>query len=361
MVNILSNFIYFVLNIYNNSKSSISEYQQQSELQRIKLKENNSEITELKRIIDDHVKEANQIKIELANLKSQQSDNEVEKQRFISKIKSDNENNVTKILSLEEEVRDLRSKLSNCEQELANVQTDFTSYKIKAQAVLRQNQSKDSSSEQDLKEELAILNQTKEDLNVKLSHASEQQRRLEITIEELKGEKINLQDRCKKLLQLLDETRQQIETMQTENRKQTQEHHEALKTQRLQVDTLSTCFKNQIEEMEMKHAEEIAILKSRTIEARSVDANESSLSLAKGAQLTTEQRIELIMMERQDGEGSECTSSTNLRKTSATTRGKHEVIPLDELLNNTFDEETEPIEQHEKVVSKEKFEAQQSR
>lgn len=332
-------------------------------MQKIKLKENASEITELKRIIDDQTKEANHIKIELTNLQSQQSENEVEKQRFISKLKTENGNNVTKLLSLEEEVTDLRTKLNNCEQELANVQTDFASYKVKAQAVLRQNQSKDSSSEEELKEELTILTQTKDDLNAKLANATEQQRRLENTIEELKGEKTNLQDRCKKLLQLLDETRQQIEQVQSENRKQTQEHHEALKTHRLQMDTLNNCFKNQIDEMQKKYEAEIVALKSMKV-AKSADVQDTGLSLAKGAQLTTEQRIELIMMERQDGEGSECTSSTNQtnqRKISST-RGKHEVIPLDELLNNTFDEELETAEhKEEKLVPKEKFEAQQSR
>lgn len=271
------------------------------------MKENSTEISELKRIIDDHVKESNHIKIELTNLKSQQSENEVEKQRFISKLKTENENNVTKILSLEEEVRDLRSKLNSCEHELADVQTDFASYKVKAQAVLRQNQSKDSSSEEELKEELAILTQTKEDLSAKVVHASEQQRRMENTIEELKGEKSNLQDRCKKLLQLLDETRQQIEQAQTENRKQTQDHHEALKLHRLQIETLNNCFKNQIEDLQKQHAEEIATLKSMK-EAKNADVSDTGLSLAKGAQLTTEQRIELLMMERQgecDASGAE--------------------------------------------------------
>lgn len=317
----------------------------------------------MKRIIDDHVKESNQIKIELANLQSQQSENEIEKQRFISKLKTENESNVTKILSLEEEVRELRSKLSNCEQELANVQTDFASYKIRAQSVLRQNQSKDSSSEEELKEELAILSKTKEDLTAKVSHATEQQRRLENTIEELKGEKTNLQDRCKKLLALLDETRQQIENLQADNRKQSQEHQEALKTQRLQVDTLNNCFKAQITELQKKYEDEIAVLKTTT-PTKSADVIDGNLSLAKGAQLTTEQRIELLMMERQDGEGSECTSSVNPRKISNATRDKHEVIPLDELLNNTLDEELETTEiEHgdEKFIPKEKFEAQQSR
>lgn len=331
------------------------------------------EISELKRIIDDHVRESNQIKIELANLQSQQSENEVEKQKFISKLKTENEQNVAKILGLEEESRELRTKLSSCEQELANVQTEFASYKVRAQAVLRQNQSKDSSSEQELKEELTILTQAKEELNRKLAHSSEQQRRLEIAVDELKGEKANLQDRCKKLLQLLDETRQQIETLQLENRMQMQEHQEALKTQRLQVDTLNNCFKTQIEEMQRKHEVEVATLKSSSSPAtvaatvkKSADAADSALTLAKGAQLTTEQRIELLMMERQDGEGSECaTSSTNqVRKMSSATRDKHETIPLDELLNNAVDElftYGKHEEHDDKLVPKEKFEAQQSR
>lgn len=343
----------------------LTEYQQQSELQRIKIKENGLEIGELKRIIDDHVKEANHIKIELTNLQSQQSDNEIEKQKLIAKLKSESETNMAKSLNADEEIHNLRAKLSGCEQELANVQTDFASYKIRAQAVLRQNQTKDSSSEEELKEELAILTQAKEDLNKKLTLTTEQQRRLDGTIDELKGEKTNLQERCKKLLALLDESRQQIDATQAEHRKQTQEHHEALKTHRLQVDTLNNCFKNQMEEMQRKHDEEIAALKSTPI-AVNMDNGDASLSVVKGAQMTTEQRIELLMMERQDGEGSECVTTTrHPRKASGTTRDKHDVIPLDELLNNTFDDEQLSVEQiderDEKVVPKEKFEAQQSR
>lgn len=324
------------------------------------------EISELKRKIDDNVKETNHIKIELANLQSQQSENEIEKQKLISKLKNENEMNVTKVLSLEEEVQDLRTKLSGCEQELANVQTDFASYKIRAQAVLRQNQTKDSSSEEELKEELALLTQAKDDLNKKLAHATEQQRRLESTIDELKGEKANLQERCKKLLSLLDESRQQVETIQNDSRKQTQEHHEALKMNRLQVDTLNNCYKNQIEEMQKKHDEEMAALKSTPVTKTMENATDVAMgNLAKGAQMTTEQRIELLMMERQDGEGSESTTTTYPRKVSATARGKHEVIPLDELLNNTaFDEEQPSAEQdehEEKIIPIEKFEAQQSR
>lgn len=324
------------------------------------MKENNSEISELKRIIDDHVKESNTIKIELANLQSQQSENEVEKQKFVSKLKNENEKNVAQIFGLEEEVRDLKSKLSTCEQELANIQSDFASYKVRAQTVLRQNQAKDSSSEEELKEELALLQQTKDDLTSKLEHSSEQQRHLQHTIDELKGEKQNLQERYKKLLQLIEETRQQMESIQNENRKQTQEHQESLKMHRLQIDTLNNCFKKQIDEMQQKYEKEISNLK--TVKP-SADGEDVARGPVKSSPLSDEQRIEMIMMERQAGEGSENTSSLQMRKVSNASRSKHELIPLDELLNNSFEEEEIDATdmEIEDTVSKEKFAVQQSR
>lgn len=336
-------------------------------MQKIKIKENNTEIIELKRIIDDHVKESNTIKIELTNLQSQQSENEVEKQKIVSKLKSENEKNVTEIFGLEEEVRALKTKLGGCEQELDNIQTEFASYKVRAQTVLRQSQAKDSSNEEELKEEMILLQRSKDDLMVKLEHSNEQQRHLQHAIDELNGEKQNMQERNKKLLQLVEETRQQNETMQNENRKQNQEHQEALKTHRLQVDTLTNCFKTQIDDLRQKYEEEMADLKSKTLRNINIDGASRIIAPSKHTTMTDEQRIELIMMERQAGEGSESTTSAPTRKLSQNlSRNRHELIPLDELLNNSFEEEQEINDDVnefaiEDTVTKEKLAAQQSR
>lgn len=335
-------------------------------MQKIKLKENNTEIIELKRVIDDHVKESNTIKIELTNLQSQQSENEVEKQKFVSKLKSENEKNVAQIFALEEEVRDLKTKLSGCEQELANIQTEFASYKFRAQNVLRQSQAKDSSNEEELKEEMILLQRSKDDLLAKLEHSNERQRHFQHTIDELKGEKENIQERNKKLLQLIEETRQQNETLQNENRKQSQEHQEALKTHRLQTDTLSHCFKTQIDELKHNHEKEIAELKSKTLRNIDIDGASRIVAPSKNTSMTDEQRIELIMMERQAGEGSESITSGPTRKLSQISRNRHELIPLDELLNNSFEEEQEINDDAnefalEDAVTQEKLAAQQSR
>lgn len=336
-------------------------------MQKIKIKENTNEIMELKRIIDDHVKESNSMKIELANLHSQQSELEIEKQKLITTLTKENKKNSNQVFALDEEVCDLKSKLSSCKQQLENVETEFASYKVRAQAVLRQNQLKDSSNEDELKEELMLLKQTKEDLTTKLSQCSEQQRRLQQTINEFQDEKQNLQERSKKLLQLLDETRHQIDTLQMDNRKQMLDHQEALKTHRLQIDTLNNCFKKQIEEMKQKHEEDLDLIKAtRTtaiIDSNNKENAEYSGNVSLKKPSIDEHRTEFIMMEqRQAGEGSEGNSSIQTRKLSSTSRGKHDLIPLDELLNNSFDDETDVTESNnDKFVTNDKFIAQQSR
>lgn len=304
------------------------------------------------------------MKIELTNLHSQQSENEIERQQFIAKLKTDNEMSVSQQFALEDEVRDLKAKLISCEHELANVQTEFASYKVRAQTVLRQNQTRDACDEEELREELAMLKQAKGDLTAKLNGSIEQQKRLSHTIDELKGEKQTLQDRCKKLLQVVDETRQQFETAQNESRKEAREYQETVKTHRLQIDTLNNCFKKQIEDMQTKHGDEIAALKlSKSIGKR--EQFEQGGAQAKVNVHPELQRIEMILSERQAGEGSESTlSSSQTRKMSSHSRNKHDLIPLDELLSNTYEEEAEaePSEPHsDKFVAVEKYHAEQTR
>lgn len=284
----------------------------------------------------------------------------------MSKLKSEKEKNVAKIFALEEEVHDLKTKLNGCEQQLDNIQTEFASYKVRAQSVLRQSQTKDSSNDEEFKEEMILLQRSKDDLMVKLDNSNEQQRHLQHTIDELKDEKQNIQERNKKLLQLIEETRQQIDTLQNENRKQTLEHQEALKTHRLQVDTLNNCFKTQIDELKQKHDEDMAELKSKTLRSIEIDGAVRNAGPSTNMPMTDEHRIELIMMERQAGEGSESTTSGPTRKVSQTLRNRHELIPLDELLNNSFEEEQEINDDFNEfaikdTVNREKLAVQQRR
>lgn len=358
-----------------SERQSASESQQECEMLRIKLRDSVNELAEAKQTIDANGRELALKKVELANLLSEQSQFEVDKQKVIMQWKNESEKNFGQLFTLEEQVRELATKLNATEQELAQVQTEFANYKVRAQSVLRQNQSQDSSTEKELREEIEMLTRTKDEMAAKQTAMLEQNRQLNTAADELRAEKQNLHDRCRKLLDLLDETRQQMETVQSEMRKQTQDHQEALKTHRLQIDTLNGCFKRQIDEMKSAHDEQLAEWKAKAMAATRGDhlnGNASALDSNKPRSddraahempLSEEQqRIEMILTERQAGEGSESTGS--LRKIS-NARNRRELIPLDELLfedqEDADDRLEEPMSTLDVQATKEKLAVQQSR
>lgn len=358
-----------------SEKQSASESQQECELLRIKLRDSVNELSETKQTIEANARELTLTKVELANLLSDQSQFEVDKQKLITQWKNESEKNVGQLFTLEEQLRELTVKYNAVEQELVQVQTEFTNYKVRAQSVLRQNQSQDSSTEKELREEIDLLTRTNDESAAKLTAMADQNRQLNAAADELRNEKQNLHDRCRKLLDLLDETRQQIDAVQSEMRKQTQEHQEALKTHRLQIDTLNGCFKRQIDEMKSAHEEQLAEWKAKATavirgdhlngNADAWDGNKfrADERTAYETLLSEEQqRIEMILTERQAGEGSESTGS--LRKISST-RNRRDLIPLDELLfedqEDADDQLEQPISMLDVEAAKDKLAVQQSR
>lgn len=359
-------------------KQLASESQQDCDLLRIKLRDSITDLAEAKQTIDANAREIALNKVELTNLLSEQSQFEVEKQKLITQWKNESENNVSQLCTLEEQVRGLSAKYNACEQELAQVQTEYTNYKVRAQSVLRQNQSHDSSAEKELREEIDLLTRTKEEFAAKLATLAEQNRQSNIVADDLKLEKQNLQDRCRKLMDLLDVTRQQMDVVQSEMRKQMQEHQEALKTHRLQIDTLNGCFKRQIDEMKSTYDEQLSEWKAKVaamIRGDHLNGNAVALESNKArghsaAEHATyesplseeQQRIEMILTERQAGEGSESTGS--LRKIS-NARNRRDLIPLDELLFEDQDDVDDHLEQPMTTLdveaAKEKLAMQQSR
>lgn len=344
--------------LLETEKQSASESQQECELLRIKLRDSLNELTETKQTVDANGRELALTKVELANLLSEQSQFEVDKQKIITQWKNESEKNVGQLFTLEEQLRELTVKYNAAEQELVQVQTEFTNYKVRAQSVLRKNQSQDYSTEKELREEIDLLTRTKDEMAAKLTAMTEQNRQLNATTDELRAEKQNLHDRCRKLLDLLDETRQQIDVVQSEMRKQTQEHQEALKTHRLQIDTLNGCFKRQIDEMKSVHEEQLAEWKSKAAAVVRGDHLNGNADVLDSNKFRTDertsydtplsgeqQRIEMILTERQAGEGSE--STVSLRKISST-RNRRELIPLDELL---FEDQEDADDQLEESTS----------
>lgn len=241
-----------------------------------------------------------------SRLSAEQSFSENEK--CLTLLRTENTRHLQRISVLDETVADLTTKLRQTDQELTDLKTEFVAYKVRAQSMLRQNQQKESSREIELEDELSTVQGTNESLNIKLRAALEQNKSLDTNLNELRQECERLQAHSKHLMQVVDESRLNGESLQEEVRRQNVDHQEALKSQRLQIETLNSCYKKEIEELNEKHKREMQA-QSQQIRAndenrnpRSMLGESSSKGITRAPPSTDEQRIDWLLMERQDAE-----------------------------------------------------------
>ncbi|XP_062561880.1 GRIP and coiled-coil domain-containing protein 2 [Armigeres subalbatus] len=306
------------------------------------------------------------IKLEIESNRLELNDAVTEKDKANSLMESEKSKLMKQVYSMERDAEELKSRLEEKAQEVEDVRTEFASYKIRAQSVLRQNQNKDGGRERELEEEVQNLTKTLELSQSKLQSVTQQISELGRSCEELREDKTRLQNRCKELHDLVEESRLQNESLMEECRHTNLNHQEALKTQRLQNETLINCYKKQIEDLQEQHSKEIEGLQRRVTQATLQHSSEGSndfrnnnpyipstssgMSFFRGQHISDEQKINLLLMEREEGEGSESTSSQQnpssipKRKTSISSqqnqraRSNRDLIPLDELLNSSFDD-----------------------
>ncbi|XP_035777436.1 GRIP and coiled-coil domain-containing protein 2-like isoform X2 [Anopheles albimanus] len=345
------------------------ELKQEVDVQQGKLRHSEHKRLELMNQLEELRDEHDQAKQRVENNRVELEQVAAEKEKVCGTLEQEKTNLQKQTLALESELVELRKELAERQQEVEDVRTEFASYKIRAQSVLRQNQNKDSSREKELEEELSQAQTSLEMIEGKQQQLVRQVAELSKSNEELKSEKERTQHRCKELLSLLEEARLQHETLLEESRKSSLEQQEALKTQRIQNETLIQCYKKQLEELRESHGREMEQLQTTLrlrVEADGVNAGRGLLNnnlpvpglttlpatagaAARVATFTDEQRINMLLMEREDGEGSESTNQNTaagvhtLRRklsTASNSRGtrNRDIIPLEDLLNNSFDD-----------------------
>lgn len=261
------------------------------------------------------------------------------------------------ICQLENDIDKLRKLSTSHENEIENLRAEFASYKIRAQGVLRQSQTKDFSKEQELQDELTTLQKSFEnfkDANSKISSELESLKKNFIDAHE---DKVRLQGRCKDLLEALE--RQSDEVLE-ETRKRNQQHDESIKAYQLQIDTLNTFYKKKLQEAEEISATAITELQAKINQLEKTSAfapmQTSIHSTAYEPNLfqprSEEQKLSLTLMDREEAEGSEDQSSQsstfhfqNRRKISKS----RELMPLDELLNSSFDNNSNEIHEETSI------------
>lgn len=175
--------------------------------------------------------------------------------------------------------------------------------------MLRQSQTKESSHESELEDQLAAVQSSLESLQQQFNATFEQNKQLLGSIEELSLDKERLQKRCTDLSQMLDASRHNVEALQEESRTLSLNHQEALKQQRLQNETLNECYKKQFAELNQKHSAKLEELKKATSQLGK-DTNENRVNQGHDqfkvstfkSTTSDEQKIDWLLMERQDGE-----------------------------------------------------------
>lgn len=278
-----------------------------------------------------------QVRLESEENRAQLDSLVVEKDKVLNVFETEKSKLVKSAFALEERVESLSQQLKDKEIELEDIKTSFASYKVRSQSVLR-NQTKESEREKELDEELTALRDTYQKEQDKCKALLSQNCDVEKQCAELNEEKLRVQTRCKDLLSLLEEVRVQGETFSEEMQRKIAERDELLRGQKLQNETLRLCYEKQIEELVEKHAKELDSVKMKTAVAPQVD-DRREFEVTRGpfdAATLDEQKINMILLQREEGEGSESTNPyPTLRKVS---RNRRELIPLDELLNSPFDD-----------------------
>lgn len=292
----------------------------------------NGIISKLELDLEDEKRKNEESDLEMTSLIS-------EKEKIIMSLGEDKAELNNKVKRLEFKCAELNENLRITNIELADLKTEYTSYKVRAQAVLRQNQTVDHSQEEQLKEEAAVLKTQLETLNAKLTAALEQCASDRAAAEassrhaaDAAAEAARAQQRAARLHADLTRLAHQLDT---------ERDH-----QKLQVATLTQCYKSQINELEAKMQRDTEALRKQLLAAQENNkagqagaaSNESNHDqyllpvIPKEENSDGEMDINVSMIPREEGEGSESAPSPPPSKAYLSAGSGRSPVPLERLL-----------------------------
>ncbi|XP_045760555.1 GRIP and coiled-coil domain-containing protein 2 isoform X2 [Maniola jurtina] len=286
-------------------------------------------ITKLMQELEDEKRKNEEADLEMTSVLS-------EKEKIIMSFGDERTELNNRVKKLEFKCAELNEKLQMTNIELADLKTEYTSYKVRAQAVLRQNQTIDHSQEEQLKEEAAALKAQVDTLTQKLATVQEQSSELSVEVEagrkrlsEASAEAGRAHQRTARLQADLTRLSQQLESERSQHK--------------LQVSTLTQCYKSQISDLEAKLQKETENLKKQiALLQENVRAGRSDEESSRDKYMLPvipreegsdgEMDINVSLIPREEGEGSESAPSPPLSKSILTSGGRRSPVPLERLL-----------------------------
>ncbi|GLV39034.1 GRIP and coiled-coil domain containing 185 kDa [Carabus blaptoides fortunei] len=259
------------------TKTKLSEFEST-------VSQKDNRIREILRSLEDMKANNEEMSAELAQVITQDK-------KHIDELKSNRDHLTSKILGLEGKVRELMKNLNDREQELKLLHEEFSGYKVRAQSVLRQNQSRDVAVEEKLSEEVEELKSQISLLKVKLDSNVADLVIMSDKYELAEMEKTQSISQCQDLEKALAKEKESNNILGERQQKLVAEHREAMRTQKVHTDTLSQCYKAQLAEQETRHIKELADLQ----------ATHSQMN-AEVAHRTHDDNLDITSMLREDGE-----------------------------------------------------------
>ncbi|KAJ9589098.1 hypothetical protein L9F63_017602, partial [Diploptera punctata] len=338
------------------------EVKEQLNTSRIKLSELEAFGQERELLIADLTSQIEHHREKSENLVLQLSELAAEKQRLIESARNQQDGLTRQVHVLEEYISRLKENLAERETELADLRAEFANYKVRAQSVLRQKarpeEGTSTFSREDCMEELSQLRQTADILRNKLEDASAKLQTCTVENSAVQEDRARVLQRCQELVDTVQDLRRQNAQLETQLEETATEHREALKIQKLQADTLNQCYKKQLEEAEKQvHGLEQNNTpvgdSSSTQLLQAKDGNMSSTNSLHWSNNGTrfvpvspaginpqesENRLEISLLEREEGEGSESVDSVSPRLTTSQDL-RTELVPLDKLLSTPSEDD----------------------
>ncbi|XP_061710819.1 GRIP and coiled-coil domain-containing protein 2 [Cydia pomonella] len=296
----------------------------------------NNVISKLEQEVEDERRKNEESNFETTSLLS-------DKEKIIVSLGQDKAELNNKMKRIEFKCAELNDQLNITKIELEDLKTEHASYKVRAQAVLRQNQTVDHSQEERLKEEAAAFKAHIETLTSKLatvqsqwSAAEEEAAAGRRRAAETAGELARAQQRAARLHADLARLTQQLETERT--------HH------KLQVSTLTQCYKTQMADMEARHHKECDELRNQLTIAQETAPlplplpdldNRNYVPVIPKEDSDSELDINVSMIPREEGEGSESAPSPppSKYKAEGSKGGARSPVPLEQLLEEGVPED----------------------
>ncbi|KRT79952.1 hypothetical protein AMK59_8242 [Oryctes borbonicus] len=282
----------------------------ENEFNKKKIAELEKNISEKEHKLQDLTYMIENIRSDNEDLSTQLSKTIAEHQKVSSALKEECEFLKSKNVGLEQTLRQVQEVLKMKEEEFCEIQKEYEGYKVRAQSVLRQNQSRDVGVEEKLIEEAASLRAQVDILTTQLKDIRSVLDEAETNNNKFQVDRDHLLEKIKNLESTVENHKESYEQLNANHQQTILENAETVRGLKIHSDTLAQCYRQQISEQESRHNREIIELQSK------VDRGNTPPDSA----------IIIPSMPREEGEGSESIDS-------ATNNGI-QPVPLDKLLSN---------------------------